>query len=505
MIYRSPVPPPSVPDLPLSDYVLHRAAELGDRPAFIDAGSGRSVSYMQLAFGPAMAAAGLRARGLAKGDVVAIYLPNLPEFAAVFHAVLLAGGVCALFSPLLSPRELSAHCAAVGARFVVTVGPLVPAAAATGLEIIGVGDAPGTTPFLSLLAPPEEPVPIDPARDLAALVLSSGTEGPPKPVQFTHRNLVAGLAQIEALGQFTEAEVFLGLLPFTHVYGALVGLCLPTRLGARAHTLLRFELFDFLRTLQDNRVTVAHLVPPLVQALAEHPGVADYDLSALRLIISGAAHLPAALGRRCAERLGCEVVDGYGLSEAGATHVVHDYEGGRHLGSVGQPLPLVACRIVEGGRDVEPGEVGEIWVSGPGVSPGYLNHPEANMLDAEGWLHTSDLGRVDAEGRLFVVDRLRELIKCGGVAIAPAPIEERLRAHPAVSDAAVLGAPDPILGEVPVAFVSLREAIDPGRLLSWTAGELPPDHRLRRVLVLETIPRSLAGKILRRQLRPLLS
>lgn len=501
MIHTSPVPPPTVPDVSLSDYVLHRAALLGDRPAFIDAGTGRAVSFMQLAFGAPMAAAGLRERGLRKGDVVAIYLPNIPEYAAVFHAVALAGGVSALFSPLLSGEALAQHCQAVGARFVVTVGPLLPAARATGLELIGVGDAPGTTPFLSLLSAPGDPVQIDPARDLVALVLSSGTEGAPKPVRITHQNLVAGLAQIEALGQFSEADTFLGLLPFTHVYGALVGMCLPTRLGATTVTLLRFELHDFLGALSGHRISVAHLVPPLVLALARHPAVSEHDLSALRLIISGASHLPAELGRDCAARLSCEVVDGYGLSEAGATHVVHDYAGGAHLGSVGQPLPLTRCRLVEPetGRGVEPGAVGEIQVSGPCLSPGYWG--EGPLPDAEGWLHTGDLGRVDAQGRLFVVDRIKELVKCGGVSIAPAPIEERLRAHPAVADAAVLGAPDAILGEVPVAFVSLRAPLDPEALYAWTAAQLPPDHRLRRVLVVPEIPRSPAGKILRRQLR----
>lgn len=509
MIHRSPVPAPEVPDVSVSDHVLARAAEWGERPAFVDAGTGRAVTYLQLAFGTAMAAAGLVSRGLKKGDVVALYLPNIPEYAAVFHAVARAGGVSALFSPLLSGPELARRCQQVGARILVTVGPLLPAARQTGLEIIGVGDAPDTTPFLSLLEPPGEPVPIDPAVDLVALVLSSGTEGEPKPVRITHRNLVAGVAQIEALGQFSEADTFLGLLPFTHVYGALVGLCLPARLGATVVTLLRFELFGFLRALQDHRVTVAHLVPPLVLALGKHPAVAEFDLSALRLIISGAAHLPAELGREVAGRLGCEIVDGYGLSEAGATHVVLDYAAGAHLGSVGQALPLVEWRLVdpETGQDVGPDEPGEVWVRGPTVCGGYLGDADGAglVIDAEGWLHTGDIGRLDAQGDLRIVDRIKELVKCAGVALAPASLEALLRQHPAVADAAVLGAPDPVLGEVPVAFVALSAPVEPEALMTWTAARLPPDHRLRHITVVEAIPRSLAGKILRRQLRPLLT
>lgn len=505
MIHRSPVAPPPVPNLSLSAYILERAAELGDKPAFLDAGSGRTVSFERLAYGSAMAAAGLIGRGLKKGDTIALYLPNIPEYGAIFHAISLAGCVSALFSPLLGAEELAVQCRAVHARLIVTVGPLVPAAAATGLEVIGVGDAPGTTPFLSLLAPPLPPVEVDPATDLVALVLSSGTDGLPKPVRITHRNLVASTVQIEALGQFDSRDVFLGLLPFTHVYGALVGLCLPTRIGATVVTLLRFELFGFLAALTQHRVTVAHLVPPLVLALARHPAVAETDLSALRLIISGAAPLSAELGRETAQRLGCEVVDGYGLSEALATHVVLDYAGGRHLGSVGSPLPLVECRIVDpgSGQDVEAGAMGEIWVRGPTTSPGYLDLPEqtARLIDPEGWLHTGDLGRVDEQGRLFVVERLKELIKVGGTSLAPASLESMLRAHPAVADAAVLGEPDPVFGEVPVAFVVLRQPVEPEALLAWAADRVAPDHRVRRISIIDEIPRSPAGKILRRLLR----
>lgn len=505
MIYRSPVPPPEIPDLAISPYVLHRAAELGDRPAFVDAASGRSVSYLQLAFGTAMAAGGWRALGLQRGEVVAIYLPNIPEYPAIFHSIALAGGVSALLSPLLVGEALVEQVRAVRARFIVSAGPLAAEAARTGLELIGVGDTPGARPFLSLLAEPTQQVEVDPATDLAALTLSSGTEGLPKPVMITHRNLVAGVAQIEALGQFSEADTFLGLLPFTHVYGATVGMLLPTRIGAKVATLMRFELSGFLSALSEHRVTVAHLVPPLVHALARHPGVGEHDLSALRGVISGAAPLPVELGRACADRLGCYVVDGYGLSEALATHVVHDFEGGRHLGTVGEPLPCCACRIVDPltGLDVPPGEVGEILVRGPTVTRGYLDRPEesARLIDADGWLHSGDLGRVDELGRLHVVDRLKELIKVGGAAVAPATLEQALRAHPAVADAAVIGAPDAFLGEVPHAFVALVQPIELDQLAEWLHARVPADHRPRAYTVLVAIPRSPAGKILRRQLR----
>lgn len=505
MIHRSPLPEPPVPDTALTPYVLERAMGQAEDPAFVDAASGRTVSYGQLAMGTAMAAAGWRARGLGKGDVVAIYLPNIPEYAAIFHTVALAGGVAALFSPLLGPEELTRCCRLVGARWIVTVGPLLPAAAATGLKVIGVGEAPGTTPFLSLLADPLPPVEIDPATDLVALAMSSGTEGLPKPVMITHRNLVASVVQIEALGQFSRADTFLGLLPFTHVYGALVGICLPPRIGAKVVTMIRFEMFGFLRALCQHRVTVAHLVPPLVRALAEHPAVAEHDLSSLRGVISGGAPLPAELGAACAARLGCYVVDGYGLTESLATHVVQDYQDGRHLGTVGPPLPLVACRVVhpETGQDVAPGGSGEILVRGPTITRGYLGDPEASarLVDAEGWLHTGDLGRVDAEGRLVVEDRLKELIKCAGVSVAPASLEAVLRAHPDVLDAAVTGRPDPFFGEVPHGWVVLARPVDPDELLAWAAARVPPDQRLRGLDILDAIPRSLAGKLLRRELR----
>jgi acyl-CoA synthetase (AMP-forming)/AMP-acid ligase II len=348
-------------------------------------------------------------------------------------------------------------------------------------------------------------VDIDPACDLAALVWSSGTEGLPRPVRFTHRNLVAGLAQIECLRYILPGDRVLGLLPYTHVYGALVGLCLPTRMGATVVSLMRFELGEFLRTLRDHHIAVAHLVPPLVSALALHPAVSGLELPALRGIVCGASALDPALARLCAERLGCYVVEGYGMTEALATHVVLDYEGGRYLGTVGQALPLTEFRLVdpENRQPVPAGQEGEIQCRGPALSNGCLNGPP--LLDEDGWLCTGDLGRVDEEGRLRIVDRLKELIKRNGAQVAPALIEARLRACPGVVDAAVLGLPDALEGEVPVGLVQLSQPLDLEELRRRVNSQGSPEEQLCWLRSLERVPRSLAGKLLRRQLRADLS
>jgi acyl-CoA synthetase (AMP-forming)/AMP-acid ligase II len=270
-------------------------------------------------------------------------------------------------------------------------------------------------------------------------------------------------------------------------------------------SLMRFELGEFLRTLRDHHIAVAHLVPPLVTALALHPAVAGLELPALRGIVCGASALDPALARRCAERLGCYVVEGYGMTEALATHVVLDYEGGRHLGTVGQALPLTELRLVdpESRQPLPPGREGEIQCRGPALSAGYLGGPE--LLEDDGWLSTGDLGRVDGEGRLVIVDRLKELIKRAGLQVAPALIEARLRACPEVADAAVLGLPDPLEGEVPVGLVALAGPADLEELRSRVNAQGTPEEQLRWLRSIERVPRSLAGKLLRRQLRAELS
>jgi acyl-CoA synthetase (AMP-forming)/AMP-acid ligase II len=265
----------------------------------------------------------------------------------------------------------------------------------------------------------------------------------------------------------------------------------------------RFDLPGFLGIIQEHRATCTVVVPPIILALAGHPMVDDYDLSSLRWLGCGAAPLGAETERRCAERLGCVVAQGFGMSEGAATFAINPLDAPRP-GSAGRLLPGTEARIVDpdGGGDLGPGGTGELWLRGPQVMRGYRGNPAATAttVGADGWLRTGDLCRFDDDGYLFVVDRLKELIKYKGSQVAPAELEQVLAAHPAVADAAVVPRPDPEAGEVPVAHVALRGEATAEELQAWVAERVAPYKRLRAVRVTDQVPRSPTGKLLRRLL-----
>jgi len=511
MVFRSSYPDVEIPDVSLPAFVLERTADLGDKPALIDGPTGRTITYAQLAGGVRRAAAGLAARGLAKGDVVGIFAPNVPEWAVVFHGVITAGGVNTTINSLATEEDVANQLHDSGARFLVTAPPFLdralPAAQKVGVEEVFVlGEAEGATPFSELLRTDAEPpdVRIDPAEDLAALPYSSGTTGLPKGVMLTHHNLVANLCQTVVLQHVREDEALIGVLPLFHSYGMTVVMNLSLRQGATVVTMPKFDLEPFLRLLQDHRVTRAYLVPPIILALAKHLAVDGYDLSALEVILSGAAPLDADLAESCAKRLGCKVIQGYGLTETSpVTHVTND-EGTGKPGSVGEVLPNTECKVVDWatGEEVGAGQDGEILVRGPQVMKGYLNNPTAtaNAIDEDGWLHTGDIGHADEDGFFFVVDRLKELIKYKGYQVPPAELEAVLVGHPAVADAAVIPSPDEEGGEVPKAFVVLKGKATPDELMAYVAERVAPYKRIRKLEFIEEIPKSLSGKILRRVL-----
>src|SRR5712691_10631993 len=450
MLFKSPHPDIAIPGIVVHRFVLARAAALRDKPALVDAASGRTLTYGQLAGGADRVAAGLAARGFAPGDVLALFAPNCPEFALAFHGTLAGGGVVSTVNSLCTAQDAAYQLRDARARFLVTVPSFMdraaPVAQQVGIEEIFVlGSAPGATPFAALLETdaPAPRAPVDPARDLAVLPYSSGTTGFPKGVMLTHHNLVANLIQTAQVFHVTEQDRIVAVLPFFHIYGMQVVLNLSLWRGATLVTLPRFELEPFLGLLQQYRITRAFVVPPLVLALAKNPAVDGYDLSSLRSMFSGAAQLDAALQTACTRRLGCALVQGYGLTEASpVTHATSDEPGKAKPGTIGTLVPNTECRIVDpvSGADLGPCEDGEILVRGPQVMRGYLNNPEATAatLDAAGWLHTGDIGQVDADGYFTIVDRLKELIKYKGFQVPPAELEALLRGHPAVADAAVV-------------------------------------------------------------------
>ena len=270
-------------------------------------------------------------------------------------------------------------------------------------------------------------------------------------------------------------------------------------------TMPRYDLEGMLTAIEEHRITHAFVVPPLVLALARQPAVDEHDLGSLHFVMSGAAPLGAELEQECIDRLGCRFRQGYGLTETSpVTHMVPDVPGFERLGSVGPPVPNSEVKIVDPatGDEAAHGERGEIWVRGPHVMKGYLANELATAMtvDADGWLHTGDIGLADAEGYLTVVDRMKELIKVKGYQVAPAELEAVLLTHPAVADAAVVPTPDEEAGEVPTAYVVLRAECDPDDIVAFVAERVAPYKRIRRCEIADEIPKSASGKILRRVL-----
>jgi acyl-CoA synthetase (AMP-forming)/AMP-acid ligase II len=512
MIFRSPLPDLAIPDVTLSEFVTSRFAELGDKPAIIDGPSGRTLTFADIARGIEAMAAGLAARGFSRGDVFAICAPNVPEYAIAFLAVNRLGGIVTTMNPLYTRDEIAHQLEETGARFLLTVGPLAEACVAasrgTGVqEVFSLGEAAGTLPLSALMAGgPAPSVRIDTARDLAALPYSSGTSGVPKGVMLTHRNIVAQLLQAEnLLSGDVQEETVIAVLPFFHIYGMVLILLRGLRRGFTLVSMARFDFVQFLECVQKYRVTYAPLVPPIVLGLAKHPAVESYDLSSLRQIGSGAAPLGAEVEAACAKRVGCSVMQGYGMTEfAGAS--ISNLEGPdkSRTGSVGLVWPNMEARIVdvETGKDVGPNERGELWMRGPNVMQGYFKKPEAtaDMLLPDGWLRTGDVAYVDDDGYFFIVDRVKELIKHNGYQVAPAELEALLLRHPAIADAAVIPSPDEETGEVPKAFVVLRAPLTPEAVMAFVAEHVAPYKKVRRVAIVESIPKSSSGKILRRVL-----
>jgi acyl-CoA synthetase (AMP-forming)/AMP-acid ligase II len=519
-IYRSPHPPVEIPALPLADFVLARASARGERAALIDAPTGRTITYAQLPGLVDRAAAALARRGIAKGDVCAIFSPNAPEYAIAVLAIARLGAIVTTASPMCTrddlvrqfgdsrPRILFTS-AAVRDTALAAVESFRLKAEATGLaEVISFGTMDGATPFDELLAEPGTPPPvaIEP-DDVVALPYSSGTTGLPKGVMLTHRNLIANILQTDGTRHLREgADTLICFLPFFHIYGLVIIMLLGLRSGGTLVVMPRFELERYLDLVERYRATMLHVVPPVVLALAKSPAAGGRDYSSVRKLFSGAAPLGADVINQCTARLDCVLQQGYGLTETSpTTHATSEDPATNKPGSIGVPIANTECRVVDPatGADAAPGEDGEIWIRGPQVMRGYLNCPEATRatIDADGWLHTGDIGHADADGHFFVVDRLKELIKYKGMQIAPAELEAALLSHPAVADAAVVPRQDDAAGEIPHAFVVLKGEASAEELMTFVAARVASYKKIRALEFIDAIPKSPSGKILRRVLR----
>jgi len=511
MSFTSPLPPVGLPALPLTAYTLERAGQVAGKTAFIDSATGESMTYGEFEGAVRRQAGGWLERGLAKGEVVAVMAPNCPDYGVIFHAVALAGGVLTTVNPTYTSGEVHHQLVDSGATRLVTV-PMFLDTATTALEdsavrdIYVIGDADGYESIASLAgAPLAEQVPVD-LDDVVVLPYSSGTTGLAKGVMLSHRNLVSNIEQTLATVTVRADDAFVAVLPFFHIYGMQVLMNTGLRAGATIVTMPRFDLEQFLSLHQQHHLTCAFVAPPMVVALAKHPLVGNYDLSALRWINSGAAPLSAELAIECGERLGCEVMQGYGMTEL--SPVSHATPRGMFKpGSVGVTVPNTEVNIVDPVTQLPLAinQNGEVWVRGPQVMKGYLNNEPAtkNTIDDDGWLHTGDIGHIDGDGHLFIVDRLKELIKYKGFQVAPAELEALLLTHPQIADAAVIGRPDDEAGEIPVAYVVLK----PGQnttaadIQHFVAEQVASYKQIRKLTFIDAIPKSASGKILRRVLR----
>jgi long-chain acyl-CoA synthetase len=451
----------------------------------------------------------LRGLGIGPGDRVVVLLPNCPEVLQSYAAILKVGAVVVPVIFLLSAPEVRHILEHAAPTVVITApelawriegwqGPLV---------LVG-GEAPGALAYDELVAREPEAFPaVDRAdADLAVILYTAGTTGQPKGVALSHGNLLANARAAASLYELDRERWGLATLPLSHSYG-LALMNAGHLLGTRAVLLRWFTSEAALSAIQEHRIQQMAGVPTMYVHLLNHPEADGFDTSSMRAWGSGAAPLPVEIVEPFEKRFGGRLLEGYGLTEASPVVSTHRYSGVRKLGSVGQPLPGVDVRIVdEADRPLPVGEAGEVCVRGPNVMLGYYRMPDetARVLRG-GWLHTGDVGRLDDDGYLYIVERKKDLIIRGGLNVYPREVEDVLYAHPAVAEAALVGMPDPVMGEEGCAFVVLRAgaAATPDALIAFCQERLAKFKCPREVRVVDALPKSPIGKILRKELRAL--
>ncbi|MCP4071711.1 MAG: 4-coumarate--CoA ligase family protein [Hyphomicrobiales bacterium] len=505
-----------IENVSITEFVFEGLSEDPDRVVVIDGMTGKKTTAAALIDNIKKLAGGLVERNLATGRTIAIMSPNVPEYFTIFHGVAWAGGTITTINPNYTAHEAHHQLKDANANILIVhpdfLGTAREAVIGTVVEeIISIGETHETTSLAQLMGEPlNDQAPVDLNNHVVVLPYSSGTTGLPKGVMLTHRNLVANLGQVNSVMALRknsdQANATPAFLPFFHIYGLLIFLNLYPASGGTVITMPRFDLQDFLRLAQDHKSINLWIVPPVAMALARHPAVDDYDLSCVEMIFSGAAPLGAELSHEVGKRLNCFAVQGYGMTELSPVcHLMPQSE--PRVGSVGLTIAGTSCRIVnlETGEDMNIGEEGEIWIKGPQVMKGYLDNPQATarMIDSEGWLRTGDVGYFDKDQYLYIVDRVKELIKYKGFQVAPAELEAVLINHPDVADAAVIGIQDDEAGELPMAFIIANKGASPSldAIQTHMGEHLASFKQVRRVELVETIPKSASGKILRRLLR----
>jgi acyl-CoA synthetase (AMP-forming)/AMP-acid ligase II len=496
-------------DISITQRVFEGLEGLGDTIILTDGPTGRTISAQTFIDSVKSLAGGLSAR---KTGTVALMAPNMPEYCVVFQGVAWSGGCVTTLNPGYTEHEIRHQLLDSKAELLVTIPEFLEltqaAIVGTGVtEIVVIGEANGATPLSDLMGVPlDAQAPVDLDKHTVVLPYSSGTTGLPKGVMLSHRNLVSNVDCALEVLPIAQGEVTSAFLPFFHIFGMTALMNMHLASGAGLVTMPRFDMELFLHITQDYKVKRMWVVPPVVLALAKLPMVDDFDLSSVEEVLSGAAPLGAALCETLEERIGCKAVQGYGMTEMSP---VSHASAGKHTkaGSGGRTIPNTECKIidVESGEALVAGKEGALLVRGPQVMQGYLNNDAATAetIDADGWLHTGDIGYIDEDGFLFIVDRLKELIKYKGFQVAPAEIEAALIAHPDIGDAGVIGVPDEEAGEIPLAFVVSVPGATPSEegIKAYLAEQLASYKQVQRVVFVDAIPKSASGKILRRVLR----
>ncbi|MBA4007453.1 MAG: dicarboxylate--CoA ligase PimA [Erythrobacter sp.] len=542
--YHHPVPletrfaPASLPAL------LERTLAMNPQAPFLHF-LGRTYSYAQIHKQARAFAAGLQALGIAKGDRVGLFLPNVPIYAAAYYGAMMAGAVVVNFSPLYSVEELSWQVGDSGTKVLVTVD--VPELYKTASKVLGgsaletlvVGRLADMLPWYKGIAlkllkrdqiadvaygaairswaemtPGTAPaaVEVTPA-DLALLQYTGGTTGRPKGAMLGHDQLSVNAQQVAALNPFGNpaGECFMGALPFFHVFAntALLNHAMVT--GASIAMVPRFETKQVLATIQQYRCTGFPGVPTMFQAMLDHPDLAKTDLSSLKVCISGGAPMPGPVHEKFEAVTGVRICEGYGLTESSGVVSANPYDGTRKRGTIGQLVPgteVVLLDKEDHTRLAPDGEPGELAVHGPQVMRGYWNRPETDAdsfaeIEGKRYLRTGDVARIDEDGFLEIVDRIKDMIAVGGFKVFPSVVEDVILEHPAVKEALVIGVPEEYRGEVPRAYVTLNDgaAASAEELANWLNAKIGKHERVDMVVVRESLPKTMIGKLDRKSLR----
>jgi len=504
---------------PIHDILTDASNKYSDKTAIIDGDS--TYSFSELENFSSRFSGALKNLGILKGDRVGILAPNCAEFVIAFHGITKSGGVVTTINSGYREREIAHQVQDSGCKILVVHESLTQifsearSLIKTDVKAIVVTDEHGTEGSFWQLVNSSEPhitSGLDTTNDLAALPYSSGTTGLTKGVMLSHSNLVSNVEQLMGLSggaSMNDKDVILVHLPLFHIYGmnVLMNPCIAA--GATQVMMGRFDMEEFLSLIETHRVTKLFTVPPVGLGLSQYPGVTTRDLTCLEFAMFGAAPLSAELQVKISEVLNCAVIQGYGMTESSpVTNIDFTEPGLMKAGSIGPAVANTEEKIVDTedpDKQLGPDEVGELMVRGPQVMLGYFNNPQATeeTLTNDGWLHTGDIGKMDEEGYVWVLDRKKELIKYNGFQVPPAELEGLLIEHPEIADAAVIGKPDEESGEIPKAFVvkTAGSDISEDAVMSFVASKVSTFKHVREVEFIDAIPKNPSGKILRRLLK----